>query len=183
MSATTKWTHRYDAASSTLTVNFEGGRRHDFLDVSHPLYLEMVATERPLDHFNLHIWNKFEHRTHWQNVEDLLQYIGEHFTYEAPVTPQSRAGDDDTPLHLACVWGDVTAVELLLSAGAEPDPSGDLGTTPLYNAVSFEHLRCADRLLKAGASPDAKNELNSTPRKRALESNNPKLVALFATAA
>jgi hypothetical protein len=174
-----KWTHRYDAASATLTAEFDPGRRHDFYDVPDSLYREMVAAPRPRDHFNVHIWNRFEHRTHWRNVAELLHYIGEYFTFETPVTVHSRAGDEDTPLHTVAVWGDLTAVELLLDAGAEPDARGDLETTPLYNAVSFGHARCAARLLKAGASPDATNQLNYTPRKLALERKNPKLLVLF----
>ena len=82
-------------------------------------------------------------------------------------------------MHVACVWGDISAIDLLLAGGANVNARGDLGVTPLYNAVSFERVRSVERLLKAGANTDDPNELHRTARERALDSGNPRLVALF----
>src|SRR5262245_1506126 len=168
---------KYDEHAGQLQVVLPGGDRVDYFEISRSMYESLVASESPLEYFNAQIWNKgFEHRRYWPSVEHLLKYLEEHFYFEPPeVTVMARAGDDDTPLHFACVWGDIGAVELLLEAGADPNASGDLECTPLYYAVRRDFVRCAARLLEAGASPDVSNEF-STPRRAAIELGNPKMV-------
>jgi ankyrin repeat protein len=99
--------------------------------------------------------------------------------FNPPVTVYSTGWDGDTPLHVACVWGDLTAIDLLLAGGADVNARGELDTTPLYNAVSFERVRSVQRLLRAGATADDPNQLSCTARQCALRSKNPRLVALF----
>jgi ankyrin repeat protein len=171
----------YDERDAQLQVVLPDGNRTDYFDIPRSMYEDLTASESPIEYFNANIWNKkFEHRTYWRSLEALLKYLEENFYFDPPtVTITSRAADDDTPMHFACIWGDLGAVELLLEAGADPDPPEALDCTPLYFAVSFGFVRCAARLLQSGASPDAYNELNTTPRKRALESGNPKMIALF----
>lgn len=171
----------YDEHEGQLQVVLPGGDRVDYFEIPRSTYESLATSQSSLEFFNAHIWNKgFEHRRYWPNVEHLLKYLEENFYFEPPtVTLSSRSPEDDTPLHFACVWGDIGAVELLLEAGAEPDAAGDLDCTPLDFAVSFGFVRCAARLLQAGASPDAGNELNFTPRKKAMESGNAKMIALF----
>jgi Ankyrin repeats (3 copies)/KTSC domain len=170
----------YDEKDGRLDVMVTD-RRYEFFDVSRSAYEALVAAAEPLTYFNAAIWNQFEHRTHWQSLEELLRYL-EDFYFEPPVTASSHRLDEDTPLHVACVWGDVGAVDLLLRAGADPNAAGDLHCTPLYDAVAFGHVRCAEMLLKAGASPDATNELNTTPRKTALEQEDSRMRELLASA-
>ena len=93
--------------------------------------------------------------------------MGEHMMFNPPVSVHSTGWDDDTPLHVACVWGDLTAIDLLLAGGADVNARGDLGCTPIYNAVSFERVRSVERLLRAGATVDDPNELSCTARQRA----------------
>jgi ankyrin repeat protein len=171
----------YDEQDGRLQVILSNIGRADFFDIPRSMYKDLTASASPIEYFNATIWNKgFEHRTYWSSVEALLKYLEENFYFDPPtVTITSRGADHDTPLHFACVWGDVGAVELLLEAGADPDAAGDLDCTPLYYAVRSGFVRCTARLLKAGASPDAYNELNYTPRKKALENGNPKMIALF----
>ena len=173
----------YDEQEGRLQVVLPGGARVDYFEIPRSLYENLVASQSPLETFNAKIWNQgFEHRRYWANVEHLLKYLEDNFYFEPPtVTLSSRSPGDDTPRHFACVWGDVGAVEILLEAGAEVDASGDLGCTPLYESAYRGFVRCTARLLQAGASADASNELNSTPRAAALQSGNPKLVALFST--
>jgi ankyrin repeat protein len=173
----------YDPIERELRVLSSAANQHDFFDVPNSLYEQMRNSESETDFFNAKIWNKFEYRTHWRSIDDLFEYLVEHFQFEQPMTVASHRGDHDTPLHIACVWGDLGAVELLLENGAEPDGAGDEGCTPLYNAVSFGFVRCAKRLLAAGASPDANNRLDTTPREEALDSANPEMVELFSGAA
>jgi len=175
----------YDEREGELQVVLPSYGRVDFFDIGSSMHENLLASKSPLEYFNEHIWNKgFEHRTYWGDLEGLLKYLEDNFYFEPPaVTITSRSPENDTPMHFACVWGDLGALELLLEAGAKPDTRGDLDSTPLYYAVSFGFVRCAARLLKAGASADASNGLDFTPRKKALESGNPKMVALFSPAA
>jgi hypothetical protein len=168
----------YDRVSGTLDVALTS--RHEFFDIPATLYDAMMTAESPLNYFNAHIWNKgFEHRTHWPSLRHLLRYMEEYMSFEPPVTVDSKWPESDTPLHVACIWGDVQAVDLLLVGGANPNARGDLSCTPLYYAVAFEHVRCAERLIEAGATADDENELGTSARKRALESKKPSLVDLF----
>lgn len=86
---------------------------------------------------------------------------------------------DETPLHLAALWGDRHAINLLLEAGAEVDAKGEMSCSPLYWAVTNNHILCAEALLKHGSNPDAKNELNETPRQNAERINDKAMIALF----
>ena len=169
----------YDPIEGELRVLSPSGNRHDFFDVPSALYERMRSSPSETAFFDANIWNKFEYRTHWRSIDDLFEYLVEHFSFQEPVTVGSHWGDHDTPLHITCIWGDLGAVELLLRNGAEPDRPGDEGCTPLYNAVSFGFVRCARCLLAAGASPDATNRLDTTPREEALDSGNHKMVELF----
>ncbi len=60
-----------------------------------------------------------------------------------------------TPLHLAAFSGRdrVSAVQLLLSAGANPNVTSGNGTTPLFDAARHNAFDIADELLAAGARP------------------------------
>ena len=173
----------YDKNTLRLDVEVTGAHRYEFYDIPHSLYEEMLASQDQAEYFNSHIWNRFEHKTYWRDLEQLFDYLREDlFFFASHVTVDTQQADGDTPLHVACVWGDVRAVELLLEGGANPNTPGDLSCTPLYNAVCFGHVRCAELLLRAGALPDAANELNTTPKRKALESGNPRMVALFSPA-
>jgi hypothetical protein len=92
----------------------------------------LIGSESKIEYFNGNIWNKgFEHRTYWGNLEVLLKYLQNNFYFEPPaVTITSRSPEDDSPLHFACVWGDLGAVNMPLEAGAEPDAAGDVDCTP-----------------------------------------------------
>ena len=169
----------YDDTSQTLLVELTDFPHYEVFDVPSSKVDELRKSNSPQNYFNDHIWgNKFEHDSHWPSLQILLEYLGENMMFEPPVTVQSTQGGD-TPLHVACVWGDISAIELLLSGGADINARGDMGTTPLFNAVSFGRVRSTERLLKAGASADDSNEFAITTRERALRSNNPHRMALF----
>ena len=81
-----------------------------------------------------------------------------------PLTVHSRASDGDTPLHVAALWGDRHATQVLLEAGADIDAKGDMSCTPLYYAVMRAHTQVAEFLLRHGADPDAESELGFSAR-------------------
>jgi ankyrin repeat protein len=116
----------------------------------------------------------------WDSLEALLQVIGDTCPpFEPPVTVNSRRSDDDTPLHVAAVWGDVEAIEMLIRAGADVNAVGDMGCTPLHDAVIQGHIAAAGRLLAAGATPFVRSEFGTTAADEAMRSGNPELASLF----
>ena len=170
----------YDEGSGTLVVMLRGIPRYEVFDVPLTTVQELRGSTDPQAFFNEHIWgNNFEHDSNWPSLPTLLEYMGEHMLFDLPVTVNSTKGDNDTPLHVACVWGALTAIDLLLAGGANVNAQGDNGCTPIYNAVSFERVRSVARLLRAGATVDDPNELNCTARQEALQSKNAHLRALF----
>ncbi|CAB0036283.1 unnamed protein product [Trichogramma brassicae] len=67
-----------------------------------------------------------------------------------------------TYLHGACMSGDVSAVNALLSQGV--DVNLDTYTcSPLHIAVQYRHLRVVERLLMNGANPNQPDHEQSTP--------------------
>ena len=95
------------------------------------------------------------------------------------VDVNTRSCVNETPLHLAALWGDRHAINLLLQAGAEVDAKGEMDCTPLYWAVTNNHILAAEVLLKHGANPNAKNELNETPWQNAERVNNSGMIEIF----
>jgi ankyrin repeat protein len=100
----------------------------------------------------------------WNSLDQLLELIDESscWPFDPPVTVHSRRSDGDTPLHVAAVWGDVVAIELLLRAGADIDAIGDMSRTPLHNAIGQRHLSAAKFLAISGAAIDIVDEFGQT---------------------
>jgi ankyrin repeat protein len=169
----------YSPTEETLSVRTPDGMRYEFFDVKAQTHSGLLIAANQTEYFNEFIWNKHEHRANWASLEELLAYMRESLVFDDLLSANSVRSDGDTPLHIACLWGDVRAVELLLIAGADIEAKGDHRCTPLYEAVSFENERCAKLLLSLGASPDAENQLDTTPREAALSSENPRIRALF----
>ena len=66
--------------------------------------------------------------------------------------PNAAQPDGATALHWAVHWDDHQAVDILVRAGAKPDPVNDLGVFPLSLACANGSGAMAKRLLAAGAS-------------------------------
>jgi len=110
----------------------------------------------------------------WSSASDVLRYMAENIPFEPEwpdgthdIAVTATMPDGDTPLHFACAWGDLKAVELLVLAGAPIDKMGDMSITPLGTAVSGGHVEIAAFLLKHGASPFAQSEFGATPYQQA----------------
>lgn len=108
-------------------------------------------------------------RSKGARIEDLrtavalgeLETIKELLKLGAPVNEQDSKGV--TPLHTACIYGQVAAAELLLDAGARPNAASwgrDGGPRlPLVHAVSLGQVEMVDLLLMRGATVWADNPL------------------------
>lgn len=82
-----------------------------------------------------------------------------------PAAVRSVAYDGWTPLHLAAFFGRTTAVERLLTAGAELNAvsRNALRNTPLHAAVAGGHVDAALRLIERGADVNATDIGGHTP--------------------
>ncbi|KAB2922758.1 MAG: ankyrin repeat domain-containing protein [Dechloromonas sp.] len=62
-----------------------------------------------------------------------------------------------TPLHLAAMNPDLSAMNVLLAAGADPNARDGDGSTPIHMAAYASRASHVQRLLEAGADPLIKN--------------------------
>ena len=84
-----------------------------------------------------------------------------------PVLMDKSDQEGFTRLQLACQYGDLRQVRLLLAAGASPDiaRAGEpqYGCSALYLASSYDHLDCTELLLASKASPNLADDDGNTP--------------------
>jgi len=93
-----------------------------------------------------------------RDVLDACATTMEFVNFGGNITPTTRGATGDTPLHVACSWGDIEAARLLLDAGAEVNAIGDIGRTPLFDALSSENVDLVKALVEAGADLAHKDE-------------------------
>uniref|UniRef100_M3ZCN6 Ankyrin repeat domain 18A n=1 Tax=Nomascus leucogenys TaxID=61853 RepID=M3ZCN6_NOMLE len=74
----------------------------------------------------------------------------------------ARDRKDRTALHLACAFGRVEVVTLLLGKGCQIDVCDRLRRTPLMKAVHCQEEACAIILLEHGANPNIKDIYGNT---------------------
>jgi cytohesin len=104
----------------------------------------------------------------WTSLDELLLVISGVLVLEERAIGVNEVGyDNDRPLHVAAIWGDVQTIEMLVAAGAEVDARGEFQFTPLYHAVGQGHVPAARRLLELGASPHSRGDWGQTPNERA----------------
>jgi orotate phosphoribosyltransferase len=115
------------------------------------------------------------------NLQDFLTHLsGQPGWAEAgQVTPLSRAGSGDTPLHAAIWVGDDEAARHLIDAGADVNAAGEDGYTPIHAALAQSNVALARRLTACGASWDAVNAFACSVRDAARRSDDPAVRALL----
>lgn len=74
-----------------------------------------------------------------------------------------KPGEESRPLNVAAVHGQLEAVKLLLTKGADVSLPNKDGNTALHIAAFFTYSEIVDELLKQGAKTDAKNQRGETP--------------------
>jgi orotate phosphoribosyltransferase len=115
------------------------------------------------------------------NLQDFLTHLsGQPGWAEAgQVTPLTRSGSGDTPLHAAIWAGDDEAARLLIDAGADVNAAGEDGYTPIHAALAQSNVPLARRLTACGASWDAVNAFACSVREAARRSDDPAVRALL----
>jgi len=68
-----------------------------------------------------------------------------------------------TPLHWAASQGDLEAIQILTSRGADVEARDRIGRTPLHWAAMFGPARSARALLDAGSDTEARDFIGDTP--------------------
>jgi uncharacterized protein len=74
-----------------------------------------------------------------------------------PAMRDARTPNGATPLHLAATNPDITALKVLIAAGADANAKDHDGLTPLHMAAYTQRAPQAQLLLEAGADPHAKS--------------------------
>jgi ankyrin repeat protein len=77
------------------------------------------------------------------------------------------------------VTGNLLEGQILLSAGADPNIQGELGSTPLHNAIDQGHAEFVRLLLRHGAATDVPDEDGVTPFDLAGMSSDERIRSIF----
>ena len=75
----------------------------------------------------------------------------------------ARTALGSTPLHLAAMNGNPSAMKALIAAGANPNARDNEGATPLHMAAYASRADYVQMLLEAGADPLAKTDNGRDP--------------------
>ncbi|KAK3928510.1 BRCA1-associated RING domain protein 1 [Frankliniella fusca] len=78
----------------------------------------------------------------------------------------------ETPLHVACIKGNVERIRTLLNANATPNTKDNAGWTPLHEAAIRGFTEVVELLLEAGALIDVPGSGNVTPLHEAVIYNH-----------
>ncbi|XP_078260604.1 BRCA1-associated RING domain protein 1 isoform X2 [Rhinoraja longicauda] len=98
----------------------------------------------------------------------------------SPLTPSmKRNHKGETPLHIASIKGDVTAVEQLLENGANPNIKDNAGWTPLHEACNHGHVKVAQLLLQFGVLVNTPGYENDSPLHDAVKNGHVDVVKLL----
>ena len=82
-------------------------------------------------------------------------------------------------LHFLAHDGDVTAIDVLIAAGADPNKADCDGMTPLHFAALNGQVDAIGILLKAGANPDAVTKAGLTIADMARHKDHGEIAILF----
>lgn len=80
-----------------------------------------------------------------------------------PAVRDQRTVQGSAPLHLAATNPDLSALQALIAAGADPNVRDNEGATPLHLAAYSQNARHARALLEAGSDPYAKTNAGRDP--------------------
>jgi orotate phosphoribosyltransferase len=112
---------------------------------------------------------------------EFLRHLGSksEWRQNGAVTPVSRSGTGDTPLHAAIYASDDEAARALIDAGADVNAAGEDAYTPLHAAIAQGNTALARRLTDRGASWDAVNAFRCSVREAARRSDDAAIRTLY----
>ncbi|XP_030851399.1 ankyrin repeat domain-containing protein 36B-like isoform X3 [Strongylocentrotus purpuratus] len=87
---------------------------------------------------------------------DVLIKIG-----KANINTSNKSGE--TPLHIACLYGQITCARILISAECDINMKNKEGNTPLHIAAGLGKLKIARLLLESQCEVKIRNKSNQTP--------------------
>jgi ankyrin repeat protein len=89
------------------------------------------------------------------DLAEVLKRVGDvaDFSDIAVTGPNTLGLFNTRPLHVAAIWGDCSAIEILVRAGALLDERGEHGFTPLMEATAQGHHEACKLLVSLGAAP------------------------------
>ncbi|KAK7109657.1 hypothetical protein V1264_013658 [Littorina saxatilis] len=90
-----------------------------------------------------------------------------------------RNAKGETPLHVAAIKGDLSAVKELMSKGDNPNVRDNAGWTPLHEAVNHGNAGVTEVLLQHGALVNTPGMENDTPLHDAVTNNRLECVRLL----
>ena len=90
--------------------------------------------------------------------------------------------DGDTALHLACLYGRVWLVPILLGMGADVNATDMNGSTPLHDAAAGGYLEICQHLLTAKANVTVQDDEGDTALHNAANGNHAPVVQLLLAA-
>jgi len=94
----------------------------------------------------------------WKSVDEVLDAMqGGEFAGDAPPGVNDIGVFGSRPLKVAVSWGDLTAIDLLIEAGASIDEQNENGNTALHHALVMSHFHVARRLVALGADQTTRN--------------------------
>ena len=79
------------------------------------------------------------------------------------VEVNARGEDGDSPLHIACLYGQAAVVEECIRRGADVNVRDEDDSTPLHDAAAGGFEAIVAQLLLKGASTSAKDNEEDTP--------------------
>ena len=119
----------------------------------------------------------------WSSVESILDAKWPIFPNFSRLRSTEREYEGRVWKHSAqnCrVWGDVRAIESLISAGADINERNEDGMTALHHAVAQDHPEAVRRLVELGASLDIRDNAGNTVRALATGLRNRSVIAYLA---
>jgi ankyrin repeat protein len=167
---------RYVESTQTLEGLY-GGRHLQVFDVERDVYRAVLAADDVAAAL-YSLLGRHEHRQEWA-LSALLAEMSGILLVEEPIDVHTVGVGGETPLHVAAVWGDLGAIEVLLSRGADPRKGGEDDLTALDNAAQFGWCRCARALLEAGSDPDRNNDMGWTARRWVMQHGSGAMRAVF----
>ncbi|WP_175491417.1 serine hydrolase [Lutimaribacter saemankumensis] len=101
--------------------------------------------------------------TRKNDLTDMLRILATFFCLMIASVGQANNQPVETPLHMAALLGDLSAVEKHIEAGTDLDQRDDFGSTPLIIAAVFGKVEVVAALLAAGADPTIRDDQGSNP--------------------